>query len=64
MSLPRIILIALLTTPLDCVVIERVQVGPDTWPSFTSSRPASQPSDIQTSQEIIDEVLGDIETSR
>lgn len=59
-----------------CVHVERVQVGPDNWPSLLSKQspvtskphddnglreplfsPASQPDDIQTPEEIIDELL-------
>ncbi len=65
---------------MGCVKVERVQVGPDSWQDtyferpatskpivdqdLATSQPASIPSDIQTPQEIIDELFGDFESYR
>jgi len=80
-SLLLLTLVAVLSAAAGgCVRVERVQGGPDNWPSLLSKppgkqspvtskphddnglrvplfSPASQPDDIQTPEEIIDELL-------
>lgn len=55
-----------------CVTVEKVQVGPEDWTTFSNAttRPSytgpTEPleDDTQTPMEIIDELFGDIEANR